>query len=236
MDTHDPRRPHNDAVESVDEIDELFAGAFPNPEREGCPGREVLTRLARERASMDDPVYEHLQRCSPCYIEFRELQRAFAGSPRAESAPVGSQAAPRSRWLLVGLAAVLLLLTISAAVWRTWFAETSQPVAVQAEFDLRPYGANRGDGGNGAKPLVVRRGVIALVLILPTGSEPGKYDIQILDSDLNSILSVTAQAEMRQYQTELRTELPLSAVRPGRYQLAIRYGSERWRLFPLEVS
>lgn len=234
MDTHDPRRPHNDAVESVDEIDQLFAGAFPNPEREGCPGREVLAALARERGSMDDPAYQHIRRCSPCYIEFRQLQRAAADSPTSAVTSLGPEAPPRSRWLLVGLAAVLLLLGLGAAIWRTWLPVT-QPVSVQAELDLRPYGASRGDGGNGAKPLVVRRGVVALVLILPTGSEPGKYDIQILDSDLNSILAVTAQAALRQYQTELRTELPLSAVRPGRYQLAIRYGNERWRLFPLEV-
>jgi hypothetical protein len=235
MDTHDPRRRHNDAVESVDEIDQLFAGAFPNPEREGCPGSEALAALARERGSMDDPVYEHLQRCSPCYIEFRELQRKFAESPRAASAPPRSGVAPRSRRLLVGWAAVLLLLPIGAAVWRTWLPATPQAVSVQAEFDLRPYGASRGEGENETKPLVVRRGVISLVLILPTGSEPGKYDIQVLDSNLGSILSLTAQAEIHEYQTELRTKLPLSSVRPGRYQLAIRFGNERWRLFPLEV-
>jgi hypothetical protein len=137
--------------------------------------------------------------------------------------------------LLVGLAAVLLLLALSAVIWRTWLPATPQPVSVQAEFDLRPYGASRGEGGNSAKPLMVRRGVIALVLILPTGAEPGLYDIQILDSDLHSIVTLTAKAELRQYQTELRTELPLSAARPGRYHLAIRFGTERWRLFPLEV-
>jgi hypothetical protein len=235
METHDPRRPHDDAAESVDEIDQLFGGAFPNPEREGCPGGDVLATLARERSSMDDPVYEHLQRCSPCYTEFRELQHAAAKSPKAMGASVASKPT-RSPRLLAGLAAALLLLAISAAVWRTWFAATPQPVSVQAEFDLRPYGASRGDGGNDAKPLVVRRGVIALVLILPTGSEAGTYDIQVFDSNLQARVSATGKAEIRDYVTTLEASLDLRALSPGRYRLALRRGGENWRFFPAQVE
>jgi hypothetical protein len=186
-------------------------------------------------AAVVDIVYEHIQRCSPCYIEFRQLQREAPESRGAAASSVSPEAAPSNRRLLLGLAAVVLLLALSAVVWRAWSPTTPQPVSVQAEFDLRPYGASRGDGGNGAKPLVVRRGLVSLALILPTGSEPGQYDIQVLDSDLHSVFGVTADARIRQFQTELRTELPLNTIRPGRYQLAIRYRNERWRPFPLEV-
>jgi hypothetical protein len=235
MDTHDPRRPHDDAAESVDEIDQLFGGAFPNPEREGCPGREVLAALAHERSSMDDPVYEHLQRCSPCYTELRELQRSVARSAQAIDRSTVSEPL-RSRWLLGGLAAALLLLAISAAVWRTWFAATPQPVSAQAELDLRPYGANRGNDANSRKPLVVRRAVIAFVLILPTGSEPGTYDIRVFDSKLQSRASATGTAEIRDYVTTIKTTLDLRALSAGSYRLALRRDGENWRFFPAQVE
>jgi hypothetical protein len=231
MDTHDPRQPHSDAAGRVDdEVDELFSGANPNPDRVGCPGQEVLAALARKRSTMDDPVYEHIQGCSPCYREFRAFQRASATAVGPSAASLGTR-----RWF-VGVAAVLLLLAIGAVAWRALSVLQRTPISVQAEFDLRPYGASRGDGGNGVKPLVLRRGLLSLTLILPTGAEPGRYDIQLLDADLRSILNATAQAEIREYRTELRTQLPLSDVAPGRYQLAIRYGNERWRLFPAEVQ
>jgi hypothetical protein len=63
------------------EIDEVFAGANPNPERIGCPSREVLVALARRERPIDDPAYDHLSECSPCYREVRGMQQA-AGERR----------------------------------------------------------------------------------------------------------------------------------------------------------
>ena len=54
---------------------------FPNPERKGCPGTEVLKNLALhpEQISATDPVIEHVTHCSPCFGEMtrhREMARA----------------------------------------------------------------------------------------------------------------------------------------------------------------
>lgn len=62
------------AFKSEDEIDEVFAGANPNPARIGCPPRDVLTAIARKELPIDDPAHDHLANCSPCYREFRALQ------------------------------------------------------------------------------------------------------------------------------------------------------------------
>src|SRR5689334_16439892 len=69
-----PPRPGADS----DEIDEVFGSANPNPERIGCPPRAELERLARQRGAIDDPLYEHLASCSPCFLDWRALQAATA--------------------------------------------------------------------------------------------------------------------------------------------------------------
>lgn len=56
-------------------LDEVFRGANPNPMRQGCPSHDILAELSRRERSMEDPAYEHLLDCSPCYTEFRDMQR-----------------------------------------------------------------------------------------------------------------------------------------------------------------
>ena len=63
------------------ECDLLFGRAHPNPTRAGCPPASLLMRLARRELPIDDPSYDHLGQCSPCYCEVRALQQA-AGERR----------------------------------------------------------------------------------------------------------------------------------------------------------
>jgi hypothetical protein len=66
---------------------------FPNPERKGCSGPEVLRQLANRPRPTRDAAWEHVTHCSPCYREFldlrglvkqqRELQRSRALRRRA---------------------------------------------------------------------------------------------------------------------------------------------------------
>ena len=65
---------------SVDDfLDLVLANANPNPCRHDCPARSVLRELAMRKRPLGDPAYEHLGRCSPCYREFRAIQKAGAG-------------------------------------------------------------------------------------------------------------------------------------------------------------
>ncbi len=91
------------------EIDLVLGNANPNPERTGCPSRDVLVALARRERMADDPAYEHLIKCSPCYREVRAIQQA-AGERRVPAA--------RSRVLWMAAAAAVVILAIGAA----WFA------------------------------------------------------------------------------------------------------------------
>jgi hypothetical protein len=49
----------------------------PNPNREGCPERAVLERLADfsvEDEPFDPPVLLHIAECFPCFNELRQLR------------------------------------------------------------------------------------------------------------------------------------------------------------------
>ncbi len=59
-----------------DELDQVLRIANPNPTRKGCPSPDVLAALSRRERPIEDPTYEHLLECSPCYCEVRDMQRA----------------------------------------------------------------------------------------------------------------------------------------------------------------
>lgn len=52
--------------------------AYPNPKRRDCPGadalRDIATRSIKSVLSLDDdPNWEHVTHCSPCYCKYLEL-------------------------------------------------------------------------------------------------------------------------------------------------------------------
>lgn len=87
-----PNPPDLAALGFGDELDEAFRGANPNPTRQGCPSHDVLVALARRERPIEDPAYEHLLDCSPCYVEVRDMQRAHLMTmhERSLEAPLGN--------------------------------------------------------------------------------------------------------------------------------------------------
>lgn len=78
-------RDDNDAV--GDGVDEVLSHANPNPSRVGCPAKETLIALARKALPLDHPAYEHLTRCSPCYVEVRLLRKSMRASSSGGDSP-----------------------------------------------------------------------------------------------------------------------------------------------------
>src|SRR5262249_26449677 len=123
------------------EIDLVFSRANPNPQRVGCPSRDVIVALARREISVDDPAWHHLAECSPCYREMRALQQA-AGERR-----VGFER-PR-RWWPAAAAAALILVSFAGGWYlrsRSEFtapgsetARVSSPTELTANVDLRKH-------------------------------------------------------------------------------------------------
>lgn len=228
---------HSDPREqfSGDDIDEVLGRANPNPNRTGCLPRDVLLALARRDRPIGDPSYEHLTKCSPCYREFRALQGA-----QAPQRPAGA-----FRW--VAAAAAVLVAIVGA-----WFffvaqdraaptdqvARQNSPASeLRTELDLRQYAVTRSDQKQSDRPpLPLPRGRLSVTILLPVGSEPGSYEIQVLDSELKSKASATGQAEIRNYITTLRGTIDLNSLAPGTYQLALRRRGEDWQLFPARIE
>lgn len=72
-----------DGLSSDALVEDLFSYGNPNPERRSCLSHDVLVSLARKERPIGDPAYDHLFKCSPCWLAVRKLkERAGAGSPR----------------------------------------------------------------------------------------------------------------------------------------------------------
>jgi hypothetical protein len=52
---------------------EHLSKEYPNPQREGCPPKLTLERLAKQPQQLDPSVVFHVFHCSPCYKECRRL-------------------------------------------------------------------------------------------------------------------------------------------------------------------
>jgi hypothetical protein len=69
--------PDEDNARFEREVDELLSNANPNPARTGCLTRAALSKLAQRATSLDDPRWQHLLSCSPCYREFLALREEY---------------------------------------------------------------------------------------------------------------------------------------------------------------
>ena len=207
----------DDDRKARDELDEVLSRANPNPERKGCPPRQTLVELAARARAVGDPAYRHLSNCSPCYREFRALQ----DNPTVRNAT--SLATSRVRLIAVAAVAVL-----AVGLAGTWFAfnrapapglpvAVTQPPAAElrAELDLRKFVVMRSEqSAEPAPPVLLPVGLVDLTLLLPVGSEPGAYDIQLLDSDLKSRAAARGDAALQNYVTTIHADRR-SACRAG---------------------
>ncbi len=204
------------------EFDELFGRGYPNPDRVGCPPRDVLVSLARRERPIDDPAYNHIKECSPCYLEGRAIQEADALQQR--------------RRILTWAAAAVVALAAGTGAWILTTGSSSVDTEVQAQLDLRPYAIMRGEPQTTERPpLQLPRGRVLLTLLLPTGSEPGLYDVEIRSSDGTPAVHASGRAELRDYVSRLEVTLNLAQVSPGTYDLAIRHHGDAWQHFPLQL-
>jgi hypothetical protein len=206
-----------------DEIDELFARANANPARTGCPPRNVLVALARKQRPIGDPAYEHLAKCSPCYLEMRQIQQQ-------------DRVRRRTRVIWLGAAAAAFLIAVAVGLLRINSSGARGGPEIQTALDLRPYAITRGAGQPTERPpLSLPRGRTTLTLLLPTGSQPGPYEVQILDSNLMSRAAAVGSATLENHVTTLRVSIDTASL-AGQYQLAVRHTGDQWQMFPLTVK
>jgi hypothetical protein len=115
-----------------------------------------------------------------------------------------------------------------------WFLLNSrndvvEPIAseARARLNLKPYAIVRGEAPQQDRSaLTMPRARAVLTLLLPTGSEPRPYEVEIRDSSGVSKASARGDASLRNQVTTLDVAADLSSLTPGAYQLAVRRGGE----------
>jgi hypothetical protein len=109
--------------------------------------------------------------------------------------------------------------------------ETARPglraAELRAELELRLYAVTRSEQEQrDGERVPLPRSRLSTPLVLPVGSEPGGYEVQVVDSELPSRASACADAEIRKRITTLQTTIDLRCLPPSAYQLELRRHGE----------
>ena len=205
----------------------LLGGGFPNPNRAGCPGNEILKAMAfrkLENKQAKDWI-QHLATCTPCFRDYTEFRK---------------QVEWRRQVAYVAMAAAVVLVVVSVGWW-SW--RTSHPTVItthhQVVADLRGRFTPRGEEGttSGKGPLVFERGIDGVTVYLPEGSRAGDYEVAIFREDLGEpIARATAVGTVDKGLTAMSATLDLSRIPSGNYLLAVRPLRVDWGYYPLVIK
>jgi hypothetical protein len=192
---------------------------FPNPERIGCPGHEIVAAIAAQRMplSQAEAHLDHLTSCSPCYRDFLGLQANHR----------------RRRTRMIFAVAASVLIVVGLATW-AMLRQHNQQMA-RAVVDLRDRSLARGTEPQTEPPLEIPRNASHLEIYLPLGSSDGSYDVRVASARGEPLFSGTGEAKLQQGSTVLRIDLGMSLTKPDRYLLQIRRGNSEWVSFPLQL-
>ena len=193
---------------------------FPNPERTGCPGADVLEKISAHEMPLAEAGnwLDHLTSCSPCYSDFSHYQAAHQH---------------RRRGALLAIAASILIV-VCLAGWALFLKQKESIVAQTAVLDLRNRSIPRGTEANPAElPLEVNRAATSWNIYLPLGSSDGQYDIRIVTPSGELLLAAGGTAELRSQITSIQISVSGLASRSGRQVLQIRKTGSEWNSYPL---
>jgi len=187
---------------------------FPNPERSGCPGPDVLKRIASRTMPLDqaEKWLDHLGSCSPCYSDFSEFRKSHE---------------LRKRRTLLAIAASIFVVA-GIAGWVLLQRHNETLVAQTAVLDLRNRSRPRGTEANPVEPpLMVSRGAAHWNIFLPFGSDAGPYDILLVAGSGELLVSTKADAKLTEGVAAIQISVNLSSRSPGPCVLRLtRNGSQ----------
>src|SRR5260370_11273143 len=211
--------------ESADQIFEEFQDIvqqailreFPNRERKGCAGPEMLRALAERPRPTRDAAWEHVTHCSPCYREFLDLRGRVKEVRRLRR-----RRALRLRIAVVATAVVLVAVAIATyQVLRPGQGATAQGAGAyqSASLDLKDRSVARSLQGQPPKtqPLILPAKRLDLAIFLPIGSEPGRYEVQLLKKIEEPLLNVAGEAQVEHGTTILPTKIDLTQQASGSF-------------------
>lgn len=219
-----------------DIVQQAILREFPNPERKGCPGTQILRELASRPRPIRDAAWEHVTHCSPCFREFLDLR-----TEAKQQFELEHRRAIRRRTALAGIAVVVAGGGIAAyEVFHRGGLRSSEELGLYqpALLDLRDTSMPR--GAEGQRPRTQPRVLLAkrldLTILLPVGSEPGPYEVQFLKDVDKPLLNASSGATVENGITVARTKLDLSRNKPGSYLIGLRQPPSDWTFYPVTIQ
>lgn len=201
-------------------FEEMFLYAFPNPNRVGCPGRDVLRGLATKELPISHPARLHIMKCSPCFQEFRALEKEI-------------HQAKVKVWTQRGLAlAASILVLVGAILFFTHHHESQQTIAVWTVPS-----SVRGLNDTSTKAFTVPQRTGQIQMTLPFGSDDGQYEVEIRRRPEGSaIQTYSGHATIVNGETKLNFVGSFKNLDPGSYTVAYRHADASWHTLPLIVQ
>lgn len=203
-------------------VQESILQNYPNPERRGCPGDDVVRSVAGRTELQTDDLWEHITHCSPCYAAFLAYKEQFRQERK--------RAVRLRRRTLIGLAAAVAVIPV------VLITRPREPGGgVIAEWDLERYASSRSIGEDQDRPpfrAPLKRGRI--YARLPLGTDEGMYQIEIRRTEEGPALkTATGNAQIVDGHTILPFDIDLSGLPAGSYFAAIGGHGHSWRVQPL---
>ena len=193
---------------------------FPNPDRAGCPGSDVLRKIASHEMPLPEAEkwLDHVTSCSPCYGDFSQFQAAHQR---------------RRTQRLLAIAASILI-AIGIAGWALFQKHNQSLVAQTVVVDLRNRSIPRGTEPDPAEPpLEINLAATHWNIYLPLGSSEGQYDIRVVTPSGEILFAAGGTAKLADQITSLQIPASLSSLRSGRYVLQTRKTGSAWSSYPL---
>jgi len=77
---------------------------------------------------------------------------------------------------------------------------------------------------------------LELSIYLPTGSEPGKYQIEIVEQPGKLLIGAEGTAALRDYIAVVEVKVDLQRLHPGLYLVGIRQAGWSWAYYPVVLK
>ena len=194
-------------------------------------GEQVVRDVAARRLPVQDAPWEHITHCSPCFREFLGF--------RSELTDARKRLVRRNRIVLVSALAAAGIAGV--AIWTGGLHGTRTPTTIAAvvRVDLRPFALARNEVQDPPQSKQVAatfsRQAIRLEISLPVGSDEGKYDVRLMDSELRALMSSSAATAFTDHIVSISVAFDLSRLAPGSYVLGVHGPDGNWRTYPVAI-
>ncbi|MDQ2776752.1 MAG: hypothetical protein M3Y57_17805 [Acidobacteriota bacterium] len=189
--------------------------------------------LKRREIAFQDPVWEHIEHCSPCYCQFADIREGLFKQDRINGVRTTARNLLIVAVLALGaVASIYLWRHHDESVNRTAIGSTHAEAAVlnfEDGSELRGPGAQQGTGANPNSSVQhLPRNELNLTVYLPLGSPGGEYELEISRVPSETVWSARGLAKIKDGLTSIPVNGDLRDVQPGEYRFKFRRPGETW--------